>query len=84
MSPQSRKKNWVVKAALVVGVYLCGYPVLWATREDTIFAMTERGCIQKKSEVAVLRFQWMDQRILRVPITAIYWPINALLFSGSE
>ncbi|HLP24197.1 MAG TPA: hypothetical protein VK477_00865 [Acidobacteriota bacterium] len=74
----------VRRALFLLVVYLLLYPVLWRTRLEVIYAYTmDRGCIQKIREVTALRSVFLEQSFLRVPLTALYAPINAVRLSRS-
>lgn len=76
------------KAIVIVAVltgYIASYLALWKPGMDVVYCYTfDRGCITKTREVPELRSRWIARGALRAPVTAMYWPINAVLLSQSK
>lgn len=72
-------------AALTLGLYLLTYVVLWESREDAMFALTDHGCFKSVRVRPALRSAGLENHpVLRPVLVFVYYPVNAFRLTETE
>jgi hypothetical protein len=84
MQATQRSPAWGLYAVALIGGYFAIYPLLWKREVAEMYALTDHGCFRKTMEMPALRSVWLADSALRTPVTALYSPINSVLYANAR